>query len=79
MIFCPPVVVDDVDGVEVDKDVPLTGPVVDFADVVNTMFDVVDGVVDVGAVTDEPGLKVCHSDVAEKVLLSIVEVSKIGS
>ena len=62
-----------------DKDVPLTGPVVDFADVVETMSDVADGVVDVRAVADEPGLKVCHSDVAEKVLVSIVEVSKVGS
>ena len=62
-----------------DKDVPLTGPVVDFVDVVETMSDVADGVVDVRAVTEDSGLKVCHSDVAEKVLVSIVEVLKIGS
>ena len=61
-----------------DTDVPLTEPVVDFADVVETMSDVVDGLVDVWTVADEPGLKVCHSDVVEKVLVSIVEVSKIG-
>ena len=62
-----------------DKVVSLTGTSVDFVDVVETISDVVDGPVEVGAVTEGSGLRVCHSDVAETLLVSTVEVSKTGS
>ena len=59
--------------------VSLTGITVDFVNVVKSMSDVADGPVEVGAVAEGSGFRVCHSDVAETLLVSTVEVSKTGS